>query len=257
MYNDRPVTMIGESAFEEYDMISITIPDSVTCIDSDAFSGCSCLQEVQLGKGLESIGSYAFSDCVSLKSIDFPKSLLTIDYDAFRGCTSLKTVNFNDGLTTIGSYAFSECVSLTSVDFPNSLLTIENDAFSGSGLSNVILPDGIQTLEWRSFETAGESGELVIPDNVDPDIRLKSQSDVSGNIYDCSLALPTGYYQYYPIDVAYDESGTYARFAKDIAQSKPKLKIVVSKDSIAYQQLKAIEEESNIDLQELGIYRVK
>ncbi len=54
VYNDKPVTAIGEYAFEEGAFLlvhleSITIPDSVTQIGSNAFWGCHYLTDIYFG----------------------------------------------------------------------------------------------------------------------------------------------------------------------------------------------------------------
>ena len=48
---------------------SIAVPDSVTEIGHNAFSGCSSLKEAAIGSGIKTIGLYTFRDCVSLESV--------------------------------------------------------------------------------------------------------------------------------------------------------------------------------------------
>lgn len=52
-------------------LTSITIPDSVTSIDNDAFNGCSGLTSITIPDSVTSIGSSAFSGCGGLTSITF------------------------------------------------------------------------------------------------------------------------------------------------------------------------------------------
>ena len=54
-------------------------------------------------------------------------------------------------VTTIGIWAFENCKSLKSITFPSSLTTIKNGAFSKSGLTSVIIPEGITTIEASAF----------------------------------------------------------------------------------------------------------
>ena len=56
-----PVTSIGEYAFFAcFDLMSVTIPDSVTSIGNSAFDGCAGLTYVTIGNGVTSIGGSAF-----------------------------------------------------------------------------------------------------------------------------------------------------------------------------------------------------
>ena len=65
------VTSIG-SVFSQCDSLtSITIPDSVTSIEEEAFLSCVALKSVVIGNGVTSIGAAAFMGCDSLKSITF------------------------------------------------------------------------------------------------------------------------------------------------------------------------------------------
>ena len=50
----------------------------------------SCLEEVVLSEGVETIHSYAFEDCKSLRSINYPSSLKRIEAWAFMGCDQLQ-----------------------------------------------------------------------------------------------------------------------------------------------------------------------
>ena len=71
VYNGCAVTGIGYGAFYECNITSITIPNSVTSIDSFAFEDCSSLTSVTIGNGVTSIGDYAFEDCSGLTSIKY------------------------------------------------------------------------------------------------------------------------------------------------------------------------------------------
>ena len=77
---------------------NVVIPDSVTEIGGEAFSGCT-----------------------SLTNITIPDSVTEIGYGAFMGCTSLKSITIPDGVAEIGRSAFNGCTSLTKVSLPNNV----------------------------------------------------------------------------------------------------------------------------------------
>lgn len=63
------VTSIVEGAFQESNIVSITIPDSVTSIGAYAFNTCSSLTSITISDSVTSIGNYAFGNCSKLKEI--------------------------------------------------------------------------------------------------------------------------------------------------------------------------------------------
>lgn len=93
---DRPVTIIGESAFEDYDLESVVLPDSVIMIGESAFKDCVCLEKVILSDSLEYIDGWAFDGCESLAQIDLPDSLKYLGGYAFGSCDSLDQLELPD-----------------------------------------------------------------------------------------------------------------------------------------------------------------
>ena len=102
----KSVTRIGNNAFEKSSAKEIVIPDSVTEIGSQAFSGCEKLTGVSIPNSVTMIRDRAFFDCNSLASITIPDSVTDIELQAFCNCTSLKSVTIPASVTDIGDEAF-------------------------------------------------------------------------------------------------------------------------------------------------------
>lgn len=104
------VTAIAANAFKDNKIIkSIVIPDSVTKIGEGAFSGCSNLQTVVLGKNVKYINAKAFYKCTKIKKIVIPVSVEKIGKQAFFGCKNLKSVTIKTTKLTnkkVGAKAF-------------------------------------------------------------------------------------------------------------------------------------------------------
>jgi uncharacterized repeat protein (TIGR02543 family) len=91
-----------------------TIPNGVTSITS-AFAGCSGLTSLTIPNSVTSIDTRAFNGCTGLTSVTIPDSVTSIGGNAFRGCTSLTSVTIPDSVTSISGSAFRDCSSLTSI----------------------------------------------------------------------------------------------------------------------------------------------
>ena len=128
---------------------------------------CNMLKRVEVGSGVTSIGSYAFSYCCSLSSVVIPDGVTSIGVGAFSYCYSLSSVVIPDGVTSIGSYAFSYCCSLSSVVIPDGVTRIGNYAFGYChSLSSVVIPDGVTSIGDNTFYNCYSLSSVVIPDGV-------------------------------------------------------------------------------------------
>ena len=123
--------------------------------------------KVIIGKGVTSIGRYAFRECSRLKSIEIPDSVTSIGWDAFNSCSSLSRIEVPDGVTSIGMGAFNSCSSLRSIEIPDSITSIEDSVFSGcSSLNSIKIPDSVTSIEFAAFSGCSSLSRIEIPDSV-------------------------------------------------------------------------------------------
>lgn len=102
------VTIIGEGAFyANQTVVSVIVPDGVIQIDGFAFSWCSNLESVKLGKSVEVISDMAFYDCKKLVEINLPDSLNIIGVEAFAWCQSLLKIIIPESICVVDNGAFS------------------------------------------------------------------------------------------------------------------------------------------------------
>ena len=161
------VTEIGRWAFQESDVTSVTIPESMTSIGEGAFSYCTGLTRITIPESVTNIGEGAFSFCAGLTSIVIPEGVTSIGNYTFRECTSLVSVTMGNGLTAIGSYAFNNCTALTSVDIPSSVTSIGEHAFWGcKNLAEVSVPGGVKNINYCAFNDCSGLTSLTIGDGV-------------------------------------------------------------------------------------------
>ena len=134
---------------------------------------------LDIPKGVEEIGQYAFYNCNRFMSVTIPPSVKSVGRDAFGGCSGLSAVNVSDlsawcginfasasanplycakklnlngneivdlavpsGTESIGQYAFYNGVDIASVTIPNSVTSIGTDAFKGcTGVKSATVPE--------------------------------------------------------------------------------------------------------------------
>ncbi len=164
----KSVTDIGINAFSGCTgLTSITIPNSVTTIGSSAFQGCTGLTSVTIPNSVTTIGPYAFSDCTGLTTITIPNSVTTIGTSAFSRCSSLTFITIPNSVTTIGDSAFSGCTGLSSITIPNNVTNIDNFTFYRcSSLSSIIIPNSVTNIGKEAFRYCSNLSSLSIPNNV-------------------------------------------------------------------------------------------
>lgn len=119
-----------------------------------AFVSCRSLTSLTFPQRVVNIGSNAFFDCDGLRSVKFEKGgdMRTIGYAAFMNCSNLESLKIGKGVTEIGESAFSSCVNLKYVLFPKGLSVIGKRAFNGSmKLKYITIPESVTSLGQGSF----------------------------------------------------------------------------------------------------------
>lgn len=116
------------------DITSITLPEGLVNIGSNAFDFCSKLEQLVIPSTVDSIGESAFSNCKSLQLIKLPERLTLLNYNLFNGCEQLSDIQIPSNVTTIKSHAFNDCKALKTITLPASLCTFENTSWSGNSI---------------------------------------------------------------------------------------------------------------------------
>jgi hypothetical protein len=120
--------------------------------DISPFSG-QRITSVFIGKGVSSIGAFAFTDLRYLARVIIP-----------------------DSVTDIGTGAFTNCSRLSGIDIPDSVTRIDTAAFCGTGIKDLVLPDSISKLA-RAFWNCDELET----------VRIKSKEiELTGEFVNCS-----------------------------------------------------------------------
>ena len=95
--------------------VNTVIPNTVTAIGENAFSGLDGLTSIDIPGSVTSIGAGAFAFCFDLTGdLTIPNSVTTIGSGAFFQCSGFDgTLTIGSSVTFIGDYAFRDCSHFT------------------------------------------------------------------------------------------------------------------------------------------------
>ena len=111
------------------------------------------LENVLIGEGITSVGTYAFYECELLKNITLPESLTEINDYAFFKCRALTKVEIPETVLDIGGNAFGRCTNLISIQIPKNIEVISNNVFYGcSSLTNINIPENVFLINYNAFD---------------------------------------------------------------------------------------------------------
>ena len=166
--NDGLVT-IGNWAFDGTSISVVDIPATVTTIGEYAFSSCLNLTKVTFQEGLKTIGNYAFTKCSLLTgNIVIPSTATEIGIDAFSG-TAITGLKIEEGALGIklDGRAFTDCANLSELEL-NRVTVMDYMCFKNDmAITNVTLPQGLQTIGTQAFLGANNlGGNLIVPSTV-------------------------------------------------------------------------------------------
>ena len=207
-----------------YDMgelTSVTIPDNVVYIKSEAFQSCSSLKSVTFSKNITGIGYSAFQNCVSLADVVLPTSLTTIRENAFRGCSEIKSITIPQNVNDMEYYCFAETGISSVVWNVKSILNVNRPfgedvtaitsfvlgeevekipsylCYYTPNITSIVIPAGVKTIETNAFAYC-------------TDVEFKSVTPPSIAwecfAYKATLKVPCGSLQ------TYMESGNYSQY---------------------------------------------
>mgnify|MGYP000109750816 CR=1 FL=1 len=178
------ITAIGANAFfSEYgdydDILTLTIPETVTTIGDHAFAKMKTLEVIRLPQGLKEIASDTFTNCISLEEINFPEGLETLNEYACYNCTSLKSVSFGSKIKNISQLVFDNtCLQSISIDAttPPEIEsgTLNSPNITSTGLIKVYIPAGTKALYEEAWKTELEAIEFIESEGIPSGVAMES-----------------------------------------------------------------------------------
>lgn len=150
--NGRTITTIGNSAFSGKGIKSVRLSNTITQIESSAFSDNPNLTSVEFSSNLVRIGSTAFRNCGITGDVTIPDSVTDMGSNAFQN-NKITDLIIGTGLSSIPSYAFSSN-PLVTVAFGGAS-RIGTGAFSGAKISDLRIPSSVKQIDDSAFANSG------------------------------------------------------------------------------------------------------
>lgn len=206
------VSEIGKGAFANCEnLFSIDIPYNVTSIEDSLAVGCSSLQIVNIYGSVTSIGKRAFKGCYGLSSFNIPESVTFIGEGAFEGCYNLSSINIPQSMTRIDNYAFYGLKNLTEINIPSSVTSIGKGAFEGCGISYINIPTSVTSIEDYAFKDCGNLGSEGTHIEIPGEVSYIGKGAFAGCSYLSNIDINTHCY----IDISESAfSGSFIRYLK-------------------------------------------
>lgn len=195
-----PVTGIFAYAFCFDPITSITIPNSVTEININAFKSCHKLKEIRIPNSVTKIGVAVFEGCSNLKNVIFEDGSNTLTFGTQSNCLASKSfantsvdslylgrpIRCEDGSNPFEGMSkslraldmrpnwgkrtgtwFKGFSSLKNVYLSNNLQGIDNYAFQNcSQLSSILISNGISSIGTKAFYNCSSLQDVRIPTSV-------------------------------------------------------------------------------------------
>ncbi len=179
---------IGSEVFRYADITEVDLTNTkLTAIPANTFYRCYKLTKVRLGESITEIGSYAFANLADsygdvasygLQELTFGSKLKTIGNGAFYEARILSgdtdtglTISLPDSVESIGESAFATLnkeggFDLAEGRLPASLSSLGRKAFAFSGLTKVVIPEGLTVIPEGTFSFCDRLQTVVLHDNI-------------------------------------------------------------------------------------------
>ena len=131
------------------DGTTVNVSEGTTQIGQDCFEDCEGLVAITIPRSVKSIGDYIFDGCTNLTSISVDSS--NDKYDSRSNCDAIIDTNNN---TVIAG-----CKNTT---FPSTIKAIGFGAFYGSGLTEAVIPNNIDSIANHAFAYSRSLTSVII-----------------------------------------------------------------------------------------------
>lgn len=148
------LTTIGKEAFEGCALSSLELPEGVVVIGERAFKNNRGLTRVALPDACARVEKEAFRECVSLSEIDLGRGLLSLGDNALRE-TAVTRLIIPESVTDVGKKVAEKCKNLTCIEC-HAVLPPKLDGVSNNKVElrvpDTSLPAYKSAKNWKNFK---------------------------------------------------------------------------------------------------------
>jgi len=147
------------SVIDWYDVAEQTIGEIAVTEDNEAFT---VVDGILYSKDMKKV--VAFPPSNSATEIKIADEAETIAPYAFIACHNLTKIEVSNNVREIGDGAFAGCINLISVNIPDGVKEINQDTFIGTkALKDLRIPDSVENIYFEAF---WDSGAIVVEDGI-------------------------------------------------------------------------------------------
>ncbi len=188
-YVNDTVYDVGNYAFEDSNITSIMIPNTIIKMGYRAFNRCNALDKVYYDGTIENWCNISFDAQYSssnpmnyaehfyikdnfnnwqeIEDIDIPSTVKNIGEWQFYRFDNLKSIHIPNSVEKIGYGAFYHCSNLTNLTIENGLTEVDSYAFSNcSNLFSIQLPDSVNVIGKGAFNLCSNLRKVIIGNGV-------------------------------------------------------------------------------------------
>lgn len=180
----RKVVAIAPRAFakdEQGAITDIVLPKYLVEIGEEAFKG-SDVTSILMPNTVKNLGTHAFEDCKKLKEVTLSSSLTLIPMAAFRGCDALQELQVPASVTKIADLAF-EASGLKEMELPMGVETVGAGAFYNcQQLEKLAFSNSLKKLGVCCFLYCNKLKSLTLPDQKPR--RMQPSANIDKNLPD-------------------------------------------------------------------------
>lgn len=191
------VATIGRGAFQGCTSLQrAVLPSDLVTVNGDLFNGCVLLEEITIPGTAKEVASNQFKGCVALKKVTIAEGPTALEISSaaftdggadaveeviinraigtkytdmatkpFRGAKALATVTVGGSCTDIPTSYFENAKALKNVTMPT-VTTMGTNVFAGSGLEEIVLPEGVTTVPASTFQGCKSLNKVTLGSGV-------------------------------------------------------------------------------------------
>ena len=145
---------------------ALSIPSSVTSIESDAFWGCGKLTSIAIPAGMDNVSASWFNSCTTWDATKKKYTSALKSFTVAAGNESYMAVDgvlFSKDKKTLVAYP---CGKQGSYTVPSSVRTIGSSAFQDTQMTSVTIPDSVTEIGSYAFYACEKLSSVTVPTSV-------------------------------------------------------------------------------------------